>query len=347
MEINIQQNQKITRIRLEIIPPVRGRIFDSNNNVLADNILSYSLVVNPIRSNHVEDLLKSLDKYIRFEEKDFKKYKKNRIKKHIYQNITVRGDLTEKEINRISVDLYLFPGFDIVPSYKRNYPFKKLTAHTVGYVNNVSDKDLKKMTKEEKKEYQGTEKIGRTGLEKHYEERLHGKAGFRQVEISSRGRVIRIIKETKATSGDDLYISLDLSLQKVVADELAKYNFDGAIVAMDPNNGEILAMYSNPTFDPSLFVDGISSKDYLKLTKSPRKNLFNRALHGRYPPASTIKPLMSLAALHNYVITPDIDIDCPGSYVIPNYQYTKRFFCWKRRGGHGDVDVKKIIGRVM
>ncbi len=328
------------RVKLQVVPPLRGNIFDRNGTALSENILSYDLVVNHAKSENTAELLKKIGNYMRFEDADWERYQADKKKKSHSQDVIIRSDLSENEINRFVVDLHLFPGFEVVPSYKRYYPHGDLTAHIVGYINNINKKDLSKL---DPREYSGTTKIGRTGIERQYEKELHGQAGYRQAEMSRTGKVVRVLKQTEPVPGHDLYLSMDLELQRAIRDILEQEEHNGAGVAIDPNSGEVLAMYSNPSFDANLFVNGISHKDYEKLRNSPRKNLFNRALNGNYSPASTIKPMMVLAALHEYIATPETEIECNGSYRIPDYEYTKRFFCWKRRGGHGKMDAADAI----
>lgn len=327
------------RVKSQVIPPRRGNIFDRNGVPLSENILSYDLIVNRAKSNHHDTLVKQINQYMRFDDNDQTKYTADKRKKAFNQDVIVRSDLSEEEINRFSVDLYQFPGFEIIPAYKRYYPYGYLTSHVVGYINNINSKDQKKL---DKKQYAGTVKIGRTGIEKQYESVLHGQAGFRQAEVTRTGKVIRILDKTDPIPGSDITLSLDLTLQKIISEELEKGEFDGAGVAIDPRNGEMLSLYSNPSFDANLFVNGISHKDYGRLRNSPRKNLFNRALHGQYAPASTIKPMMALAAMHNYVASAGTRINCRGFYRIPEYQQTKRFFCWKR-SGHGNMNARSSI----
>ncbi len=327
------------RVKSQVIPPVRGNIFDRNGVALSENILSYDLIVNRAKSSEYNALIEKIHQYMRFDDDDMAKFNSDKRKKLFNQDVIVRSDLSQEEINTISVDLYKFPGFEIIPAYKRYYPYGHLTAHVVGYINNINQKDKKRL---DKREYSGTLKIGRTGIEKEYESILHGQAGFRQAEVTRTGKVIRVLDKIDPIPGSDITLSLDLHLQKIISEELEKNEFDGAGVAIDPRNGEVLALYSNPSFDANLFVNGISHKDYNLLRNSPRKNLFNRALHGQYAPASTIKPMMALAALHHHVASTNTKINCPGYYRIPEYNQTKRFFCWKR-SGHGEMTSHSSI----
>lgn len=327
------------RVKLQVIPPLRGNIFDRKERALSENILTYDLVVNRAKSEKVDELVQLVPNYMPFDNEDLRRYQADKKKKLYNQDVVVKTELSEDEINRFMVDLHRFPGFEIVPSYKRYYPFGDLTAHIVGYINNINSRDVQKL---DPREYSGTNKIGRTGIEKFYEKELHGQAGYRQAEVSRTGKIIRILEQSDPIPGQDLYLSLDMDLQRFIHEELESKGFDGAGVAIDPRNGEMLGMYSNPSFDANLFVDGISHQDYQQLRNSPRKNLFNRALNGNYSPASTIKPMMALAALHHYIVTPELDINCTGSYRIPEYKNTKRFFCWKRRG-HGSMDAHGSI----
>lgn len=327
------------RVKSQVLPPLRGNIFDRNGTALSENILSYDLVVNRAAASDLTEMVEEVGNYMRFDEDDRQRFADDKKKKHYNQDVVVRSDLSDAEINGFVVDLYRFPGFEVVPSYKRYYPHGDLTAHVVGYINNINKKDQKGL---DPREYNGTTKIGRTGIEKNYESELHGQAGFRQAEISRTGKIVRVLEQIDPVPGQDLHLSLDLRLQQIIRDILEKETFDGAGVAIDPRNGEMLAMYSNPGFDANLFVNGISHKDYQKLRNSPRKNLFNRALNGTYSPASTIKPMMVLAALHHYIVTPEMSIDCRGSYRIPDYQNTKKFFCWKR-SGHGEMQALSSV----
>lgn len=325
------------RVRLQVIPPVRGNIYDRNGEALSENILGYDLVVNRSQSKDLEKQLQALPDYIKFDEKNREDFEEEKKKHSFYRNITVRSDLSEDEINRFVVDLFKFPGFDIQPSYKRRYPHGLYTAHVVGYINNINKKDLESL---DPKQYAGTTKTGRTGIEKHYENDLHGQAGYQQVETDSSGKVIRVVEKVEPIPGKNINLGLDLQLQKIIFEELS--GFEGSAVAIEPSSGEILAFVSNPSFDANLFVNGISHKDYDKLRNAPEKNLFNRALNGRYPPASTIKPLMVLTGLHHHIVSADSQTYCSGSYQIPDYSNTKKFYCWKR-SGHGDTNANKSI----
>lgn len=327
------------RVKFQVIPPLRGNIFDRKGRALSENILTYDLVVNRAKSDQVDKRVEQVANYMRFEEEDLNRYQAEKKKKLYNQDVVVKAGITTEEMNRIMVDMHRFPGFEVVPAYKRFYPFGELTAHVVGYINNISSHDVPTL---DPREYSGTHKIGRTGIERFYEAELHGQAGYRQAEVSRTGKIIRILKQSDPIPGQDLYLSLDLDLQHIIHEEIESGGFDGAGVAIDPQNGEVLGMYSNPSFDANLFVDGISHKAYKELLDSPRKNLFNRALNGHYSPASTIKPMMALAALHHYVVTPELDINCTGSYRIPEYKNTKRFFCWKRRG-HGAMNAHDSV----
>lgn len=329
------------RVKLQVIPPLRGNIYDRNGIALSENRLTYDLIVNRAKTENFEDSVANVANYMRFDEEDLERYEKEKKKKAYAQDIVVRADLSESEIAHFIVDLHLFPGFEVVPSYKRYYPYGELTAHVVGYINNINKRDVEKL---DMHEYSGTTKIGRTGIEKEYEDRLHGKSGFRQAEMSRTGKVVRVLEQTDPVPGEDLYLALDLDLQASIRDFMEDGEHNGAGIALDPRNGEVLALYSNPSFDANLFVNGISHADYSALRDSPRKNLFNRALNGNYSPASTIKPMMALAALNDYVVTPDMTVFCPGSYRIPEFESTKRFYCWKRTG-HGKMTARSSIAQ--
>lgn len=322
-------------LRFQVMPPVRGNIFDRNGIALTENVMTYDLVLYPAKVKDVDTLLQTLPDYIDFDEEDRERFDVAKTKSLSYRPVVLKPDLSEAQINRFMVDLFNFPGFDVLPSYKRQYPHGDVTAHLVGYINNINKKDLETL---DEKQYAATLKVGRIGLEKQYESRLHGTAGYRQVETESTGRVVRVLESVDAIPGDDLHLALDLDLQRVIVNVLASEDFEGAAVALDPRNGEVLAMVSNPSYDANLFVNGISQKDYKELIESPGKPLFHRAINGRYPPASTIKPMMALAGAHYGIKSPHEKVDCQGWYRIPDYSYTKKFHCWNRRG-HGKMNM--------
>lgn len=326
------------RIQLDIVAPLRGNIYDRNGIALSQNVLSYDLVVNRAKSQKPDELVGKIKGYMHFGDDDWAQYETEKKQKRYNENLVVRSDLSDDERYRFLVDLYKFPGFDIVPSYKRYYPFGDLTAHVVGYINRINQKDLKTI---DKKQYRQTTKIGRTGIERYYESELHGRLGIRQAEISRSGKLIRVLEQIDPIPGKDLYLSLDLSFQRQIRILLEASECYGAVVAINPNSGELLGFYSNPSFDANAFVNGISVRDYNELRSSPGEKLFNRALNGQYSPGSTIKPMMALAALHNG-INPDDKVECRGHYRIPNYENARKFFCWKRTG-HGYMDTRSSL----
>jgi len=327
------------RILVQTTSPKRGLIYDVNGQLLAENRPSYAL---SLTLEHIEDVnqtIEQLKTLITIDEDDINAFKKTvRSSRRPYQAIPLKYRLTEQEIARIAVNEYYLPGVDVEAHLVRHYPSPHLFAHTVGYVGKVNDNEWKRFTKEEQKRYKGVQSIGKIGLEKHYENALFGKSGYQHVEINARMRVLRTLEEEPSVPGKNLHLYLDSRLQKIAYQ--AMNGRRGAVVAIDVNTGGVLAMISTPTYDPNLFVTGISHKDYGALTNSLDLPLFDRALQGRYPPASTVKPVLGLAALDTRTITPRHRIFDPGYYKLENDDRLYRD--WKRRG-HGYVNVNKAI----
>ncbi|MEJ2528914.1 MAG: penicillin-binding protein 2 [Gammaproteobacteria bacterium] len=323
------------RVRVEPIPPTRGLIYDRNGVLLAQNLPTYSLEITPEKVDDLEQTLSRLGKILPISAADIKRFNSLRKQRRRFDRIPIRVRLSEEEIARFSVNRHRFPGVEIQAKLLRTYPLGEETAHVLGYVGRISEKDLKDL---DASNYSGTSHVGKNGVEKFYEEQLHGKVGTRRVEVNALGRVIRVLESEPPTPGANLYLSLDVELQREAIDALGKEN--GAIVAINPANGSILAMVSNPGFDPNLFVNGISTEDYNALQNSPDKPLFNRALRGRYPPGSTAKPFIGLAGLEFRATTKGKTENCPGYYQLPGLKHKYRD--WKK-WGHGTVNIEKAI----
>ncbi len=323
------------RVRVEPIPPTRGLIYDRNGVLLAQNLPIYSLEITPEQVKDVDQTIARLKKIMDISEIDLKRFERQRKQKRRFQSIPIRLELTEEEIASFAINRHRFPGVEINAELLRTYPLGKETAHVLGYVGRINEKELETLNVSN---YSGTSHIGKIGVEKFYEERLHGEVGMRRVEVNALGRTIRVLESQPPKPGENLHLSLDIKLQREAIAALGEEN--GAVVAIDPNDGSILAMISNPGFDPNLFVNGISNKDYQELQDSPDNPLFNRALRGRYPPGSTTKPLVGLAGLELQRTTKEREQNCRGYFQLPGHEHKYRD--WKK-WGHGPTDIRKAI----
>lgn len=340
-DLQINQYEKYStqsdrnRIQLLPIPPRRGLIYDRNGEVLADNRASFSLTLVVEQVGDLEQMLAELGRLIAIDETDLKRFRKLARERRPYQPVPLRFRLTEQEIATIAINGHRLPGVDVDAELVRHYPYGELFAHALGYVGRISEDDLKRL---DPVAYSGTHHVGKIGVERYYEERLHGEVGTQQVETNARGRVLRVLEKTDPVPGADLELYLDARLQRVAQEALAGYR--GSIVAIDPKSGGVLALVSTPSYDPNLFVNGISSADYQALRDSPDMPLYNRALQGQYPPGSTMKPFFALAGLHYRIVTPKTRIRDPGFYQLPGD--SRHYRDWKR-GGHGSVDLKQSV----
>jgi len=327
------------RISVQTVPPNRGLIYDRNGVILAENRPVYSLQVIANKTNNLQDDLKRLTSLLSLSEDELNDFKSNNRYSRSFKAITIRDQLTPEEVAKFTVNQHLFKGFSIQASLKRYYPFGDAFTHVLGYIAKINNRDLEKIeARGERIRYQGTHYIGKLGIERYYEDILHGQPGQRQVEVDSWGKVIRTLDFTAPTPGKDIKLNIDIKLQ-LKSQELLGEN-RGSIILMEAKTGAILSLVSAPSYDPNLFVTGISSKKYKELLESTDRPLINRATQGRYPPASTIKPQMALLALNENVITEETKIFDPGWWVVPNSK--RRFRDWKR-WGHGLVDVFHAI----
>ncbi|WP_409439208.1 penicillin-binding protein 2 [Psychromonas sp. GE-S-Ul-11] len=327
------------RISVQTVPPNRGLIYDRNGVILAENRPVYSLQVIANKANDLKNDIKRLTKLLSLTDDEIEKFNKSNRYSRSFKAITIRDQLTPEEVALFTVNQHLFKGFSIQASLKRYYPFGNAFTHVLGYIAKINNRDLEKIeAKGERARYQGTHYIGKLGIEKYYEDILHGQPGQRQVEVDSWGKVIRTLSFTAPTPGKDIKLNIDINLQ-LKAQELLGDN-RGSIILMEAKTGAILSLVSAPSYDPNLFVTGISQKKYQALLESRDRPLINRATQGRYPPASTIKPQMALLALDEKVITEETKIYDPGWWIVPNSK--RRFRDWKR-WGHGLVDVFHAI----
>lgn len=324
------------RISIQVLPPTRGKIYDRNHTLIADNqpVFAIKMIREDMESidSFELDLTQVLDNYP-FERlnKFFAKFRKGRRA----QTYTLPYTLNEQEAARFAVLAHKHPGVTLSSRLKRTYPFQDIGVHAIGYVGRINQREL---TKINEKRYLGTDIIGKSGIEKYYETVLHGYPGVQQVETNVRGSVLRKLETTPATPGQDIHLTLDIELQKFSEELMGDRR--GSIVAIDPQNGEILAYVSTPTFDPNLFVDGIDSKTYKSLLNDPNRPFINRAVNGQYPPGSTIKPFVALGAIENGYISPQKQIYDPGYFEYKGHRYRD----WKR-WGHGLVNMHQAVAQ--
>ncbi len=328
---------KNNRIRLMALPPNRGLIYDRNGVILAENIPTYHLEIIPEQVKDMKATLKGLGEIVSLSASDLENFRNQLRIKRPFQSIALRTRLDEKEVARLAVNRYRFPGVDVKARLSRYYPQGKSASHVVGYVGRINERDLKSI---DEGNYRGSNYIGKSGLEKYYEAELHGKVGHQDVEVNAQGRILRVIDKVPPVPGNDLILNLDIALQKQA--EVALGDLAGSVVAIEPDTGAVVVFVSKPMFNPNLFVHGISHKDYNALQHGEDKPLFDRAIYGQYPPGSTIKPFIGLAGLDTHTITPNKIVDCKGYYQLPGDKTRHKYRDWKK-GGHGDVDFEKAI----
>ena len=322
------------RVHVQPIPPTRGLIFDRNGVVIADNRPSFSLSMTRERSGDWQQVLDVIVEVLQLAPEDRALFEK-RMKqgRRPFEPVPILFELNEEQIARIAVNQFRLPGVEVVAQLVRHYPQGAHFAHSVGYMGRINEKELKTL---DPVNYSGTHHIGKTGIERFYEAELHGQVGYEEVETNARGRVLRVLKRTDPIPGKDIVLSLDIKLQEAAEEALAGRR--GAVVALNPMTGEVLAMVSQPSFDPNLFVTGISFKAYAELRDSIDRPLFNRILRGLYPPGSTIKPAVAIAGLDSGVISGTSRVYDPGYYQLPNYDHKYRN--WNRTGdGYVDLDT--------
>jgi len=323
------------RVKIQPVPPTRGLIYDAKGVLLADNNPTFSLEITIEKVDDLPATINALAQLLPIDANDRARFERLKRQRMRFQSVPIRLNLTPKEVARFSVNSYRFPGVDVRAELIRTYPLGAATAHVLGYVGRINERE---MTQIDTSSYAGTHFIGKGGLEKAHEAVLHGKVGYQQVEVNARGRILRTLESTPPISGQDVFLSLDLGLQKAALEALGDRR--GAVVAINPRDGSVLAMVSNPSFDPNLFVEGISGKDYNALLHSPDKPLFDRAARGQYPPGSTVKPFIGLGGLATGFTSAHKTVFCSGAFTLPGQSH--RFRCW-RKGGHGTVDLSAAI----
>ena len=328
------------RIRVEVIPPTRGQIVDRKGRVLAANKPTFVVGVIKERSEDLDQLVGQLADRLALTPRELDAFQERSLRRAPFEAVPIKLGLDDAALATVAVDLHQLPGVVVDAQLTRDYPYGETLSHVLGYVGRVSAEDLLELDNER---YRGTLHTGKVGLEKRYEPLLHGRPGFQHVETNAHGRLLRVLEQQAPVPGQNLRLYLDLDLQREAAAALGDQR--GAVVALDPLTGGVLAMVSNPSYDANLFVEGISYTDYAELRGSLDTPLLNRAVQGQYPPGSTIKPLLGLGALAEGFVTPETAVPDPGWYRLPGD--TRRYRDWTLRvrgGGHADtVDLRMAI----
>jgi penicillin-binding protein 2 len=326
--------------RTAVVPvvPNRGLILDRNGIVLASNYSAYTLEITPSKVNDVEETIDSLTQVLEVSPRDRRRFKRLREDSRSFDSIPIRTRLSDEEVARFAAQRYRFPGVEIKARLFRNYPQGELASHVLGYIGRINQREKTAMEdwdEEEQANYKGTDYIGKLGIEQSYEKTLHGQTGVEQMKTSAGGRAVRRLASHPATPGNTVMLSLDIKLQKLIEDMYGDRR--GAVVAIDPKTGEVLAFVSKPTFDPNLFVEGIDNESWAALTESIDKPLLNRALRGTYPPGSTYKPFMALAALQTGKRGPSVVVNDPGYFNFGGHRFGSP------EGNLGGVDMRRAI----
>lgn len=324
--------------RTAVVPivPNRGLIMDRNGVVLATNYSAYTLEITPSRAGTLDDTIDELSKVVEIHTRDRRRFKRLMEESRNFESLPIRTRLTDQEVARFTAQRYRFPGVDVKARLFRNYPLGDVASHAIGYIGRINQNEKARIQdSEDEANYRGTEYIGKLGIEQSFESALHGVTGVEQMETSAGGRAVRKLSSQAATPGDSVMLSIDIKLQKLIEDMYGERR--GALVAIDPRNGEILALVSKPTFDPNLFVEGIDSESWTALNESIDKPLLNRALRGTYPPGSTYKPFMAMAALQLGKRSPSMVVSDPGYYSFGGRTFRSH------EGGLGGVDMHRAI----
>ena len=310
--------------RTAVLPvvPNRGEILDRHGRVLATSFSAYTLEINPSRVGDVDATIEALSEIVEIPPRDVRRFRQLRSESRRFDSLPIRTRLTDEEVARFTAQRYRFPGVDVRARLIRHYPNGEVASHVIGYIGRINQREkelIEEWPEEEQANYRGTEHIGKLGIAQTYEKELHGVTGFERVETSAGGRAARLLANTPATPGSNLRLSIDIQLQKLIEDMFGERR--GALVALDPRNGEVLAFVSKPTFDPNLFVEGIDVESWRALNESIEKPLLNRALRGTYPPGSTYKPFMSLAALETGTRSASTLVNDPGFWMFGNHRF--------------------------
>ncbi|MDD4912909.1 MAG: penicillin-binding protein 2 [Sideroxydans sp.] len=327
--------------RIYVVPivPNRGVITDRNGVVLARNYSGYTLEITPDKIADIDATIAQIGQLVEIKPKDLRRFKKLMSERRSLQTLPIRTRLTDDEVARFSAQLYRFPGVEIKARLFREYPYVETTAHLLGYIGRINQQEIDKLEEEElATNYLGSDYIGKTGIEQRYEAEMHGVTGFEQVEVDAGGRAVRMLARSSPQSGKNLTLTIDAKLQEIAVQAFGDHR--GALIAIDPNNGEVLAFVSQPGYDPNLFIDGIDTENWDALNNSLDVPLNNRALRGQYPMGSTIKPFMALAGQYYNARPATREISDPGYYTLQGSSH--RYRDWKA-DGHGRVDLFKSI----
>ncbi|MEJ2762850.1 penicillin-binding protein 2 [Photobacterium sp. MCCC 1A19761] len=349
-----QTRSNDNRIKIVPVAPNRGLIYDRNGILLAENRPVYSLEITTEKVPDLDAMFARLTPMMGLTEEHIERFQKERRRTRRFKSVPILNQLTEQQVALFSVNQHKFPGVEVKAYLKRYYPYGEALTHVLGYVAKINDRDLRRLEDEDKlNNYKATRDIGKLGVEKYYEDLLHGTSGYQEVEVNSRGRVIRTLKYVPPIPGKDIRLNLDIELQLYVQELLTERKQDpdtgeeiirhkrGSVVVLDPRDSSVLAMISSPSYDPNLFVHGISGQAYRALLHDKNRPLVNRVTLGIYPPASTVKPMIAVAALTEGVITPRTTRNDPGFWKIPNSK-SRPFRDWLR-WGHGKVNIHKAI----
>ena len=323
------------RIRLQALAPNRGLILDRHGRVLAENLPAYRLVVVPERTPNLGDTLDELRQLVEISVDELERFERQRRRSRRFQAVTLKTNLSPEQVARVATRRHRLPGVEIEPYLTRHYPHGQALAHVIGYVGRVDERDLQRLPIDR---YRATTHVGKVGIERYYEDHLHGFPGFERIETNAQGRVLRVLERGNPTPGRDLTLTIDLDLQLAAVEALGERS--GAVVVLEVDSGAVLALVSQPGFDPNLFVHGISSRDYAALLADRQRPLFNRFLSGGYEPGSTVKPFLSMAGLETGVITPTKRVFSSGHFQLQGH--SRRYRDW-RRGGHGWVDLELAL----
>jgi penicillin-binding protein 2 len=319
------------QVRIVPAPPNRGLIYDRRGRPVAENRPAYRLELVPEKVGDLRETIEALGRIIELPEDAYAVFEAARSRYRVFDSVPLKFNLSEGEVARFAVDRHRYDGVEVVPYLSRHYPYGELLTHVLGYVGRLDDSDLARV---DAGNYRGTTHIGKVGIERYYETQLHGSSGLEKLETNVQGRTLRVLDREDPVHGDDLILSLDVQVQQAAWEALG--DRPGAVVAMDPNDGSVLALVSKPAFDPNLFVRGISSEDYRAVLDAPGRPLFNRSLLGGYEPGSTLKPFLGLAGLELAVIDAEDRVFSSGRYFLPGLD--RPFRDWKR-GGHGWVNI--------
>ncbi|OOZ15739.1 penicillin-binding protein 2 [Solemya velum gill symbiont] len=325
------------RIKLLPLPPPRGNIYDRAGRVLAKNISTVDLLIDPEQVQDMQATIDQINTILPLSKEEVDRFKRQKRRTRRFQKIPIKHNLSDAEMARFAVERHRFRGVELGVTQRRNYPYSELTAHVVGYIGRINERELESI---DQNDYAGTTHIGKTGLEKFYESHLHGEVGVKKVEIDAAGQIIRTLEVTPPIPGKDLHLYFDVELQRTATDALGEHN--GSVVSIETATGGILTLVSKPSFNPNSFVNGIGFSEYNELRDARSRPLFNRAVNGSYPPGSTVKPFIGLAGLEQGVVSINHRISCAGSYRIKGRG--RKFRDWKR-SGHGVVSIDKAIYR--